>query len=288
MTDENSAERGPEPGPALRAEKLHYRYSEGTAGLGSVDLQIGRGERWGIIGPNGSGKSTLLHHFAGVYAAKGHLWVLGLEATKRNLPTIRRQVGFLFQDPDDQLFLPTVGADVAFGPRNAGLGEAEVEARVAGALARLEVSHLRDRPTHRLSGGEKQGAAIATVLALDPEILVLDEPTNDLDAGARRRLERFLGGWSKTLVIATHDLELLLGTVDRIAVLDGGSCVVEGNSSELLRDFELLEKHGLEEPPTVRILREAGVTDPRRIPDPREPADGAAQLDTPAPPPMAD
>ncbi len=240
---------------AIEAKGLHFHYPDGTSGLGSVDLRVEVGERLGIAGPNGSGKSTLLHHFAGVHAAQGHLWVLGTEATRSHLPEIRRRVGFLFQNPDDQLFLPTVGEDVAFGPRNHGLAEDEVECRVRAALARLDITHLADRPTHHLSGGEKQSAAIASVLALEPEILVLDEPSNDLDAGARRRLIRFLLGWEGTLIIATHDLELLLETVGRLLLLDGGSPVAVGPAEELLRDRELLARHGLEEPPSVRASR---------------------------------
>ena len=254
---------------AIRARGLHFRYPDGTAGLGTIDLEIGVGERWGIIGPNGSGKSTLLHHCAGVHRAEGHLWVLGIEATRKALPEIRRRVGFLFQDPDDQLFLPTVAEDVGFGPRNAGLPEEEGAARIERSLARLRIRHLADRPTHRLSGGEKQGAAIAAVLALDPEILVLDEPTNDLDPGARRRLADFLEEWEGTLVIATHDLEFLLGTVDRIAILEGGETVATGDAAEILHDRALLERHGLEEPPTVRALRRAGLVG-RGGEDPRE------------------
>jgi cobalt/nickel transport system ATP-binding protein len=240
---------------AIEARGLHFHYPDGTKGVGAIDVVIERGARWGVIGPNGSGKSTLLHHFAGVHPAEGHLRVLGLEATRGNLPEIRRRVGFLFQDPDDQLFLPTVGEDVAFGPRNLGLPADEVDRRVRAALERLEIPHLADRATHHLSGGEKQSAAIAAVLALEPEILVLDEPSNDLDGGARRRLIGFLAGWERTLVVATHDLELLLDTVGEILLLDGGARVACGRAAELLRDCALLERHGLEEPASVRALR---------------------------------
>jgi len=249
------------PGPptgaelVIEARSLHYRYPDGTPALRSVDLEVRRGERWGVIGSNGSGKSTLLHHCAGVHPAPGHLWVLGIEATRAQLREIRRRVGFLFQDPDDQLFLPTVREDVAFGPRNAGLPEVEVGQRVERALARLELTHLADRPTHRLSGGEKQGVAIATVLALEPEILLLDEPTNDLDPGARRRLIGFLRDWGGTIMIATHDLEFLLETVDRVLLVDGGTSVVHGAVREILGDRERLERYQLEEPPSLRVLR---------------------------------
>jgi len=249
--------KDPELSIAIEAKSLHYHYPDGTPGLDRIDLRIAAGERWGIAGPNGSGKSTLLHHFAGVYPAEGHLTVLGIEATKRGLAGIRRRVGFLFQDPDDQLILPTVAEDVAFGPRNHGLAEEEVERRVRAALARLEIEHLADRACHHLSGGEKQSAAIAGVLALEPEILVLDEPTNDLDAGARRRLIEFLASWEKTLVIASHDLELLLESVDRLLLLDAGRSVAVGPPGELLRDRDLLRRHGLEEPASLRALRAA-------------------------------
>jgi len=240
---------------AIEARSLHFHYPDGTPGLASVDLQVAPKERWGIAGANGSGKSTLLHHFAGVYAAEGHLSILGIEATKRGLAEIRRRVGFLFQDPEDQLFLPTVAEDVAFGPRQLGLSEPEVEKRVASALARLGIAGLAERPCHHLSGGEKQSAAIAGVLALEPEILVLDEPSNDLDAGARRRLIDFLRGWEGTLVIASHDLELLLESVDRLLLLDRGAVVAVGPPAEILRDRALLSRHGLEEPPSLRALR---------------------------------
>ena len=253
--------------PAVQANGLHFRYPDGTAGLTSVDWEVGVGERWGMIGANGSGKSTLLHHLAGVHAAEGHLRIFGREAKKRELPAIRREVGFLFQDPEDQLFLPTVGEDVAFGPRNAGFDDAEVESRTDSALRRLEIDHLRDRPTHRLSGGEKQSAAIAAVLALEPRLLILDEPTNDLDPAARRRLERFLAGWSGTLIVATHDLEFLLGTVSRIVILDGGSVAEVGDSRALLADGERLARYGLEEPASLRALRKAGVNPQLAFPD---------------------
>ena len=258
---------------AVRARGLHYRYPDGTSGLTSVDWEVGAGERWGMIGANGSGKSTLLQHLAGVHPADGHLWIFGREARKRELPAIRRDVGFLFQDPEDQLFLPTVGEDVAFGPRNAGFAEGEVAARVSSALQRLEIEHLRDRPTHRLSGGEKQSAAIASVLALEPRLLILDEPTNDLDPSARRRLERFLAGWTGTLIVATHDLEFLLGTVSQIAILDGGACAEVGAARDLLVGEERLARYGLEEPPSLRALRKAQVNPrlafPSEDPDPR-------------------
>lgn len=242
--------------PIIRVRTLHFRYPDGTPGLGSVDLDVERGARFGLMGPNGSGKSTLLHHIAGVYPAPGHLWVCGVEASRSGLAAIRRRVGFLFQDPDDQLFLPTVGEDLAFGLRAAGRSEPEIEAAVTATLGRLGIAHLVDRPTHRLSGGEKQGVALASALVGEPEILALDEPTNDLDPGARRRLLEFLRAWEGTVLVATHDLEFLLELGVEAVILDGGAIVARAPAEELLSDRPLLERHGLEEPASLRVRRE--------------------------------
>ncbi|MFQ5653827.1 MAG: energy-coupling factor ABC transporter ATP-binding protein [Planctomycetota bacterium] len=238
---------------AIAIEHLHYRYADGTPALEDVCLTIAEGKRWGIAGANGSGKSTLLHHVAGVHSAEGHLKILGEGASRSRLPWIRARVGLLFQNPDDQLFLPSVREDVAFGPLNLGLSREEVERRVAEAIGRVGLTGLETRPPQRLSGGEKRAAALATILALEPRILALDEPTNDLDPRGRRRLIEFLRAWRGTLVIASHDLEMLLECCGSLAILHQGRVVATGEPQALLCDGELLERHHLEVPPSLRF-----------------------------------
>ncbi len=237
---------------ALECRGLHYHYPDGTPALCGVDLTIGVGEHWGVAGSNGSGKSTLLHHFAGLHPAEEHLHALGREASKESLAWIRSRVGFLFQNPDDQLFLSTVEEDVAFGPLNLGLPPQEVERRVGSALRRMGLEGKRRRPPHRLSGGEKRAAALATVLALEPSILVLDEPTNDLDPLGRRHLIEFLKAWQGTLVAASHDLELLLEIAGHVAILEGGRVAAAGEPRLLFADAERMRAWSLEVPPSLR------------------------------------
>ncbi len=233
----------------LHAHDLEFTYPDGHQALRGVTLHIARGEKVALVGPNGAGKSTLILHFNGILRpTRGRIWVDGLEVTEEHLPQIRARVGLVFQDPDDQLFSPTVFDDVAFGPRHMGLPEPEVQERVAEALAAVGLTGFEDRVPHHLSAGEKKRVAIATVLAMRPSILVLDEPTTGLDARARRALLRLLCELPVTMLIATHDLRLASVLCTRTLVMDGGRIVADGPTAELLRDADFLWAHGLESP----------------------------------------
>jgi cobalt/nickel transport system ATP-binding protein len=231
------------------ARDVRYTYPDGTRALDGVTFRIGHGESVGVIGANGAGKSTLLLLLLGVLLAdSGEVRVGDMTVTKRTLPHIREHVGMVFQDPDDQLFMGTVFEDVAFGPRNLGLEEPEVERRVALALATVGISHLRDRAPYRLSGGEKRAAGIATVLSMEPDILVLDEPTAGLDPKARRRVIGLLRGFDHTRIVTSHDLDMVLDVCTRVIVLADGRVAADGPSDEILRDESLLLACGLELP----------------------------------------
>lgn len=228
---------------------VSYAYPDGTPALDGVSFGVRHGESVAIVGANGAGKSTLLLHLAGVLLAdRGEVRVGEWPVTAKTLAQVRRTLGLVFQDPDDQLFMPTVGDDVAFGPVNLGLPQAEVEERVASALARVGASHLRARPPHRLSGGEKRAAAIATVLAMSPDVLVLDEPSAGLDPAARRALIAQLGALEHTRIVASHDLDLVLDVCRRTIVLRAGRVEADGPTAELLADDELLARARLERP----------------------------------------
>ena len=233
----------------VELERLAYAYPDGTQALEGISLTVKQGESVAIVGANGAGKSTLLLHLNGYLAPQqGAVRIGGLPLTKENMPTVRRLVGMVFQDPDDQLFMPTVAEDVAFGPLNLSLPVAEVERRVNEALQRVGALALRERPPYRLSGGEKRAVAIATVLAMEPAMLVLDEPSSNLDPGARRRLIRLLAGFEQTRFIATHDLDLALDLCKRTIVLREGRIVADGPSVEIFTDAALLAASSLELP----------------------------------------
>jgi cobalt/nickel transport system ATP-binding protein len=228
---------------------LSHAYADGTESLSGVSLTLTHGESLAVVGANGAGKTTLLLHLVGVLTATaGEVRVGDLPLTRKTLPLIRRAVGFVFQDPDDQLFMPTVEEDVAFGPLNLDLPPTEVEARVAEALKAVAAEHLRCRPPDRLSGGEKRAAAIATVLALHPDILIMDEPSAGLDPRARRQLIDLLRTFQHTKIIATHDLDLALDVCARTIILSRGAVVADGPTPAILTDAELLDRTGLELP----------------------------------------
>jgi cobalt transport protein ATP-binding subunit len=241
---------------AIQVLNLSYRYHDGTEALRGVSLEVAPGECVGLLGPNGSGKSTLLLHLNGILPERldwsGRVRILGEPVTPDNLETVRRQVGLVFQDPDDQLFCPTVEEDVAFGPRQAGLSEAEVQAQVGRALAQVGLAGFGRRATHHLSHGEKRRACLAGVLACAPSVLLLDEPTSDLDPRGRRELKALLRQIAATKLIATHDLELVVELCSRAIVLDGGSVVADGPTTQLLNNEELMLAHGLERPHILR------------------------------------
>jgi cobalt/nickel transport system ATP-binding protein len=200
------------------------------------------------VGPNGAGKSTLMLHLNGILTGKGGLTVAGLPFNKQNLPLIRAAVGLVFQNPDDQLFSPTVFEDVAFGPLHMGLPEAEVRSRVAEALEAVRMSAYAERLSHHLSVGEKKRIAIATVLSMRPKILILDEPSAGLDPRARRTLINLLRDLPITMLVSTHDLTLVKELFPRTIIMDGGEIVADGLTADLLADVPLLEAHGLEKP----------------------------------------
>lgn len=230
----------------VTVDHLVYRWpGTGERALDDVSLHIGAGERVAVVGPNGAGKSTLLAHLNGVHLADPPVRIGGTPIDRRHLAEIRRRVGVVQQETDDQLFMPTVTEDVAFGPLNAGLPRDEVERRVAAALARVGASALAARATHTLSGGERRRVAIATVLSMDVEVLVVDEPSANLDARGRRGVVAVLRDLPHTLVVATHDLALAEALCTRVVVLDAGRVVADGESAWILSDRDLLVRHGV-------------------------------------------
>jgi cobalt/nickel transport system ATP-binding protein len=243
---------------ALEVRDLHYRYADGADALRGVSFTVGDGECVGLIGPNGAGKSTLLLHLNGLLPAAstggGAVLVHGRPIAPDNLSEVRRTVGFLFQDPNDQLFCPTVFEDVAFGPQQLGLGASEVRERVARALATVGISGFERRAPHHLSVGEKRRVCLAGVLACEPSILVLDEPTSSLDPRGRRELKELLRRIAITKLIATHDLELVVELCSRVVVLDRGSVVAEGPTVDVLSNEALMLAHSLERPHILRHL----------------------------------
>lgn len=238
-----------QPTVHLEVRNLVFAYPDGTRALHDVTLRVHAGESVGLIGANGAGKSTLLFHLNGYHApASGSVRIGATEVTPATLADIRRRVGLVFQNPDDQLFMPTVREDVAFGPLYAGWSEEQIDAAVGNALTRTGTAHLADRPPYRLSAGEKRAVAIAAVLATDPEILVMDEPSSNLDPRARRRLIDLLRSFGHTRIVATHDLELVVEACTRVIVLDAGRVVAEGPTRAVLGDEALMLAHGLESP----------------------------------------
>ena len=228
---------------------LRFAYADGTSALRGIDFTLHHGESVGLVGANGAGKSTLLLHLAGaLMPAHGTVRIGDWPVTPKTLPQVRRSLGMVFQDPDDQLFMPTVEDDVAFGPENLGFPPEEIESRVVASLERVGALHLRRRTPHRLSGGEKRAVAIAGVLAMSPDVLVMDEPSSNLDPRARRRLIEQLKAFEHTKIIATHDLDLVLDVCARTIVLAEGRVAADGPTAQLLADDALLSASGLERP----------------------------------------
>ena len=226
------------------ARGLRFRYPNGVLGLDGVDLRVAPGERVAVLGPNGAGKTTLMLHLNGLLRGEGQLDVAGI-ADPREL---RAAVGLVFQDPDDQLFMPTVAEDVAFGPLNLGLARDDVRARVAAALAAVRMEHVLDRAPHQLSLGQRRRVAIATVLAMQPRLLVLDEPSANLDPRARRELLEVLDAIDRTMLVVTHDLPFAARLCERAVILSGGRIVADGACRDVLADEDLLAEHDLELP----------------------------------------
>ena len=240
--------------PSLLVRDLLFAYPDGHQALHGVDVRIEPGERVALLGPNGAGKTTLVLHLNGILApGAGTVEVAGLSVSRTTVQEIRRRVGIVFQDPDDQLFMPTVREDVAFGPANFGLTGPALRERVDAALAAVDMLAHRDRSPLHLSGGQRRRVALATVLACDPEILVLDEPSSNLDPVARRELAEVLLGLGRTMLMVTHDLPYALQLCPRSVILDDGIVVADGPTRELLADGELLARHRLELPYGFRL-----------------------------------
>jgi cobalt/nickel transport system ATP-binding protein len=266
--------------PAIRISGLEYRYPDGKEALRGVTMTVQPGESVALVGPNGAGKSTLLLHLNGLLpgtvplaAGHGHhfgwpasnhrrslapsVWIDGLEVGAANAPVVRRRVGLVFQDPDDQLFCNTVIEDVAFGPLNLGKSTAEARRIALECLARVDLNDQAERPPHHLSFGERKRACLAGVLACEPSVLVLDEPSANLDPRGRRRLIQLIEGLPCTKLIATHDLELVLELCPRVILLDTGQIVADGPSCAILGNLELVQAHGLEQPLSLKYATSA-------------------------------
>jgi cobalt transport protein ATP-binding subunit len=249
----------PDQPPAARAtaatagriliEHLHFTYPDGTEALRGIDLQVAPGEKVAIVGPNGAGKSTLLLHLNGILGGgHGQVSVDGVVVEPASVKRIRAAIGLVFQDPDDQLFSPTIGEDVAFGPIHLGLPHEEIHHRVERALAAVGMSGTERRVPHHLSLGQRKRVSLATVLSMDPSILVFDEPTAGLDPRGRREVMGVLAQREETLLVSTHDLAMVAEVMPRMAILDEGRVVADGPTATLLEDDALLEAHGLERP----------------------------------------
>ena len=240
----------------LLFDDVHYRYPNGYEALRGVSFRVTHGEKVALVGANGAGKSTLLLHTDGLLMpSQGEVVMGGITLTRRTLPLVRQSVGFVFQDSDNQLFMPTVEEDVAFGPSNMHLEPAEIERRVVDALEAVGALHLRKSSPFQLSGGQKKRVAIATVLSMEPSILVMDEPTSNLDPRARRQIIDLIRRFRHTTLIATHDMEMVLDLCDRTIVMKDGKIVADGSTQHIFGDLALLEDCGLEQPAELQLKR---------------------------------
>lgn len=242
--DRDAGERG-----SVALEHVHFAYPDGFEALGGVDLRIAPGEKVALVGPNGAGKSTLMLQLNGTLRpSHGRVLVSGLPVARETIRRVRAEVGLVFQDPDDQLFSPTVFDDVAFGPLHMGFGRDEVHRRVEAALEAVRMAGFGRRVPHRLSLGQRKRVALATVLSMDPSILVFDEPSAGLDPRGRRELIGLLRSLGQTVLVSTHDMRLVAEVFPRTVVMDGGAVVADGATGEILADAAMLEAHGLEAP----------------------------------------
>ena len=232
----------------IEFENVSFAYDPERPVLTDLTFRVGAGESVGLIGANGAGKSTLMKALLGLVQAQGTIRVDGVAVEKRTLPEIRRKLGFVLQNSDNQMFMPTVYEDMMFAPLNYGLSREEAEAKVDAALDRLGLQELRHRHNHRLSGGEKRMAAIATILAMEPQAILMDEPTSALDPYNRRLVIDIIRDLRQTRMVTSHDLDMILDTCDRVLLLSKGRLVADGPAGEILRDKALLEAHRLELP----------------------------------------
>jgi cobalt/nickel transport system ATP-binding protein len=233
---------------AIQIENFSYRYPDGTKALSDITLDIDHGRRVALIGPNGAGKSTLLLAMAGFIRGTGRIVVDGLELNKGNLKQVRSRIGCCLENPEDQLFMPTLFDDVAFGPLNMGLVSEQVRQRVTDALDKVGLSGMAERAPHHLSAGQKRAASIATVLSMSPKIITLDEPDGSLDPRHRNNLVELLKGLSQTLVIATCSMDFAAAIADTAVIIDDGQVVVTGPADKIMSDSKLMSNHGLEVP----------------------------------------
>ena len=240
---------------SIEIEGITYSYPDGHRALSEVSLVIQPGEKVALVGPNGAGKSTLILHLNGILTGSGSVRVCGLEVNKETLGRVRAMVGLVFQSPDDQLYSPRVYDDVAYGPLYQGLPIEVVQERVEQSLAAVAMSDYAQRVSHHLSMGEKKRIAIATVLSMKPEVLILDEPTAGLDPRARRSFINLLDELPLTMLVSTHDMLMVEELFPRMLILDEGKLVADGPTSDLMRDAQLLEAHGLERPYLISDLK---------------------------------
>jgi len=240
----------------IEFEHYRYRYPDGTPALNDLSFRIQKGEQVGIVGPNGAGKTTALLALSGLLFGEGAIRIEGETLERRNGKHFRQSVGLVFQNPDDQLFMPTVYEDVAFGPQNLGWDKGRVDEAVKAALQAVELEGYQEKSSHHLSSGEKKRVAIATVLSMQPRVLILDEPSTNLDPHARRQLINLIESMDITTIIAGHDLELILELCDRALIMAGGRAVGDGSPRSLFRDRFLMEKHLLEVPYSLRSRTE--------------------------------
>lgn len=232
----------------LEFRNVSFSYEPGTPVLDNLSFQIRKGETVGLIGANGAGKSTIMKLMLGLLPAQGEILVEGMPVSKRNLSVIRQKIGFVLQDSDNQMFMPTVYEDMIFGPRNYGLTREEADARVDRVLKELGLESLKHRHNHKISGGEKRMAAIATILAMEPEMIVMDEPSTALDPVNRRTVISTINSRKETKLIASHDLDMILDTCQRVILLNHGRIVADGEAETVLRDQALLEANRMELP----------------------------------------
>ena len=232
----------------IEFRKVSFSYDGERPVVENLSFTIEKGESVGLIGANGAGKSTLMKLLLGLLSGTGEILVDGLPVTKKNLPSIRQKLGFVLQDSDNQMFMPTVYEDMIFGPRNYGLSKDEAERRVDKVLSQLNLTSLKHRHNHKLSGGEKRMAAIATILAMQPEAILMDEPSTALDPANRRTVIRTVNALPQTKLIASHDLDMILDTCDRVILLANGKIAADGKTDVLLRDQALLEANRMELP----------------------------------------
>lgn len=239
---------------AIEIKNLNFSYPDSTIALKNISFSVLSGETCGIIGPNGAGKSTLLLHLNGIFRGNGQVIIFGEKIQKNNLKEIRSKVGVVFQDPNDQLFMPTIFDDIAFGPLNFGMKQEEINRKVNKILKNMGLEDLEKKPSHHLSSGERKKASLATVLVLEPEILIFDEPTVSLDPGTRRMFIDLFKEIKGTKIIASHDIDMIYETCSRIILMDNGKIIKEGSTYNILKNEKLLKNHNLEVPISILNL----------------------------------